>query len=363
MIGIIGGSGNVGRHVVSILEREQTEPLRVGSRNTSRSDNSQGQLNIRDVMAVDIDDISSIKAFITDCKIVINCAKVPTDSEELTWVVANNGSDYIDVGMIDRSKIASDIPDNCSVIYGAGSTPGLSGILPRWFANDFAKVKNLKSYYAALGRFTKTAARDYLDGLFHETNKSMMIWKNGQVAPYVTDGNPGRVRLFNRELKSFPYFDNESLYVAKELDLKNGEWYMTLDGECTLKVLETAKYHYPNNPAQTIQSLHDATKADCAGDKEYAGFVIQIDGEIKRRELSRTLSFLYDSPAELTGLTAAVTVIAVKEQRIPPGVYPLGECGNARAFMQILQRIKTSGRLEVHKGPICELYQEIEGEI
>ena len=105
-------------------------------------------------------------------------------------------------------------------IYGAGEYSGLSGIIPQYLAQDFDSVASIDFYYGAKGTFTYTAAKDYMDGVFNNSNRSMVMWKYGKLVPYV----PAEVEKTNmyicneiENMRCFPYFDDESEYLCQKV--------------------------------------------------------------------------------------------------------------------------------------------------
>ena len=52
-------------------------------------------------------------------------------------------------------------------------------------SQDFDSVASIDFYYGAKGTFTYTAAKDYMDGVFNNSNRSMVMWKYGKLLPYV----------------------------------------------------------------------------------------------------------------------------------------------------------------------------------
>lgn len=366
MIGIIGGYGDIGFQVAQILKKELNERLRIGGRNADKIFPNIKQPFFDDEwMKVDIRDMDSIKEFIGGCKIVVNCTGSSyRRTLKLAKAAVSYGCQYVDVGFDKEFRLLNTYLQNGNVIYATGSMPGLSGVLPRYLAEKFDLVKNMEFYYAGLGVFTPTAAEDYLEGLFSKDNKTMMIVKNGKIIPYSTDESINHKNLLSKkERKLFPYFDEESQFIRKTLNLKNGKWFIAIDGECTLNVLEKARFNYDKNKEETIRELCTATCADCQGRNTYVEFIVQIEGKINGENQSRTLILKYDNPSRLTGLVAASVVIALSQNKLSKGVYSLGACKEINDLMEIMRSVHNPIQFQLFKGKYSELFEEVEGEI
>ncbi len=366
MIGIIGGYGDIGLNAAKLLSTSLKEEIRIGGRNadTLPKDIKEEFKNTQWVQ-VDINNSESIKAFITGCRIIVNCTgQSGSASFSLAEYAKNIKSSYIDVGANEKLKTLKNISDEVSIIYEAGSIPGLSRIVPGYLAKEFDTVEEMEFYYAALGKFTPTSAKEYLEGLFDTRNKPMMEWKNGKAQPYAINIPVLKTLPFSKEeLRLFPYFDKESELIAKGLNLKQGQWYMSTAGNQTIKVLEKARFNYLHNTSDVIQNLCAAAQIDCQSREPYAGFVTQMKGLFNGESTTKTLILKCDSPSQLTALAVASTVLAVSKGLFRSGVQALGESTEVKEYIKLMTELNKALILDIQTSGINELFKEIEGEI
>ena len=95
MIGIIGGSGNVGQWATQALTRFSSAYIKVGGRNKEQFEKLARSLPDNaavEFRQVDFKNIHSVKQFAEDCTIILNCAG-PTynHASELAEAVLNMG--------------------------------------------------------------------------------------------------------------------------------------------------------------------------------------------------------------------------------------------------------------------------------
>lgn len=278
MIGIIGGYGNIGIEAADIIKTNSSEMIRVAGRNISKVSQRAKELFASDKwFQIKESSSNEWKDFIKGCRLVLCSAELGNETVECINRIAGELDCPIVYLGINLPKQEAE----GKFIYGAGSIPGLSGIIPQYLAQDFDSVASIDFYYGAKGTFTYTAAKDYMDGVFNNSNRSMVMWKYGKLLPYV----PAEVEKTNmyicneiENMRCFPYFDDESEYLCQKYGLSEGRWHMCISGENTLKVLERARYDYQVNKDKTLRNICRASKLDCFGTTGITKFVCSIAG-------------------------------------------------------------------------------------
>lgn len=213
MIGIIGGYGNIGIEAADIIKTNSSEMIRVAGRNISKVSQRAKELFASDKwFQIKESSSNEWKDFIKGCRLVLCSAELGNETVECINRIAGELDCPIVYLGINLPKQEAE----GKFIYGAGSIPGLSGIIPQYLAQDFDSVASIDFYYGAKGTFTYTAAKDYMDGVFNNSNRSMVMWKYGKLLPYV----PAEVEKTNmyicneiENMRCFPYFDDESEYL------------------------------------------------------------------------------------------------------------------------------------------------------
>lgn len=174
MIGIIGGYGNIGIEAADIIKTNSSEMIRVAGRNISKVSQRAKELFASDKwFQIKESSSNEWKDFIKGCRLVLCSAELGNETVECINRIAGELDCPIVYLGINLPKQEAE----GKFIYGAGSIPGLSGIIPQYLAQDFDSVASIDFYYGAKGTFTYNAAKDYMDGVFNNSNRSMVMWK------------------------------------------------------------------------------------------------------------------------------------------------------------------------------------------
>ncbi len=363
MIGIIGGYGDVGLQAARMLSAWGKHSLRIGGRNPDLARTKlAGEFPAAKWAAVDIEDEKSLESFLYGCELIVNCAGPShRTAARVAQMCLSRGCHHVDAGVDEALSMMRGTPQSTAVIYAAGATPGLSGLLPRWLAAYFDKVESMVYYTGALDSFTAAAAEDYLTGVAGKDNEPLAAWKNGARCPAALRRRTGAVLpFFPREVALYPYFDAEAEFVATSLSLCDGEWYIAIDGEHVPPVLEKIRPLFLKDWKSAVKRLCMATELDAAGRQKYINFIVQLTGRKNGAGIIRTLVLQAARPALLTGAVAAATAVAVLEGEIPAGVRPLAEIPEPAKVITRLGNVKY---LNITEGSVNDLLQAVEGEI
>jgi hypothetical protein len=366
MIGILGGYGKVGLQAARVLKGWGNPSLRIGGRNPEKVQNKIiNEFPDAEWVKVDIENDDSLKNFITDCELIVNCAG---PSHRITARAAqmclSYGCHHIDAGEGKNIERMHKSSQRTAAFYGAGAIPGLSGLLPRWLANSFDNVKNLIAYTGGLDQFTLSGAEDYLFGVFDEAKEPLAAWKNGACCSSSLNRRSGvALPFFPHEVNLQPYFDTETEFVAKSLSLRNGEWYLAVDGEHTSAALEGISAQFHADAKAAIKHLCLATELDAAGRQTYLNYLVQLEGVKQGKSLTRTLVLQTMGTSVLTGSVAAVTGIALLEGELPVNVGPIAAIPDPDKVIARLSETRIISRLKVFDCSINDLLQVVEGEI
>ncbi|MBU3186312.1 saccharopine dehydrogenase NADP-binding domain-containing protein [Clostridium estertheticum] len=365
MIGILGGYGEIGLEAASILSQWGKHSLRIGGRNI---EGAQIKLENKFPSAqwkfVDIKNSESVEKFIDGCDLIVNCVGPSYEASALVAKMAlEKGCHYVDVGFNKELEMMKGVYENISAIYAAGAIPGLSGLLPRWLAKGFNKIDSLTCYTGILDKFTISAAEDYLAGVL-KNNISMAAWKDGKFrSSALKRENSVELPYFSRRVNLYPYFDNETQYLAENLSLKNGEWYMAFEGEHIQSIIEEVCFQFLSDRNKAVNRLCTATALDTIGDRSYINFLIELSGTKDEYKKTKTLILQGYKPSVLTGNVVGVVARAVLEGEIESGIKCLAEVSNLERVIELLNETSAVSIFNTEDCSIRELLQIVEGEI
>lgn len=359
MIGIIGGYGNIGLHAGGTLKKNLDEPFRIAGRNFAHASKEAQELYKQDEWyQIKENTREEWAGFCKSLRLILCCADLKKDFMVLLNEIAAENSCpvvYVSINKPEQVKAEG------TFIYGAGSIPGLSGILPQYLRREFDSVCSQDFYYGAREVFSCTAARDYVEGLMSNTNYSMAMWKKDKVVPYEQAVKNPKVEDVFRGMKYFPYFDEESQYVSNKLHLREGRWHMCIHGEHTIKKLERVRFDYAKDPEKAIADICQASKLDCFGIQKRAAFVCNMEGMCGTELQKKTLILTCEDSSKLTGSVAAVTALLVWEQEMEKGQYLLCEAKQNCKVVEKLLKVNEEVRMEIINDDEQSL--EVEGEI
>lgn len=365
MIAVIGGYGEVGINACNLLQKWGKQTLKIGGRNPEKE-----KLRHRDSFPnaewayIDMYNEDSLLNFIDGCDLILNCAgpshKV---SKRIAEKCIETGHHLVDAGLERNVEELTLQQPDLSILYGAGAIPGLSGMLPFWFARQFDKVHASISYTGILDTFTPTAAEDYLEGVLDETNTPLAAWQDGTLAKGVLRRQPHLILpFFEKELTAYPIFDDETLHVAKTLKLNHGEWYLTVDGNQMAMALDNAAVQYRDSQQETIERLCLASSLDMVGRKPYYNQLIQFEGEVDAAVTIKTVLLQALGMAQLTGSVAAACAIGLLEGHIATrGIHPAAIADQKGFIIDFLLQHGIIRQLRIFNDPIKELITEEEG--
>jgi Saccharopine dehydrogenase NADP binding domain len=325
VIGLLGASGAVGAHAARLLARHGWTGLRVGARHLdSVLPLVAGLPGDIEMAHVDATDDASLGRFVRGCSVVVNCAGPAHQLADRVALAAwAAGADYADAGgdAATAERVARRAPADTGrrAVFAAGAWPGLSGLFPRWLAaSEFATVHTLTTYIGVRGRFTVTAASDYLDGALGRASEPLAAWRHGRrCSRALTRLTDASLPFFPGAVSALPYLDQEGEQVALALGLSRGSWYSVLP-ESWRGALDRAR---TRSHADAVADLCRAAEADAAGQPASTTLLAQLDGVADARARTRTGLLRGPGVSALSGTVAAVAALAVLRREVPPGVH------------------------------------------
>lgn len=367
MIGIIGAYGDVGLNAARMLYEWGKHPLRMGGRNAQGAKELySGEFPQAEWLNVDIEDEQSLYAFVQGCTLIVNCAGPSyRTAARVAQACLEKSCRLVDAG-VDKSMeaLGRESGRPLTVLYGAGATPGLSALLPRWLGQAFDRVDSLVCYTGVLNRFTAAAAQDYLAGVSGSDNQPLAAWKDGICRPSALRRKQQvRLPFFPREVTLYPYIDREARFVASTLSLRDGEWYITGDGRHVPAVLDEARLAFSTDRQYAVKRLCEASALDSAGRQNYIRFLLQLIGSSSGSPIARTLILEAGQTSLLTGATAGAAAMAVLEGEVAAGVRPLAEISDPAKVVDRLRSANCINQFHVADGRLEDLLQAAEGEL
>lgn len=233
-IGILGFGGLAGRVVTEYLKKKY--PLRCGQR---RGCNKITSENIEFVQ-VDIHKEDELYKFTMGCKVIVNCIGPSYYvSRKIAIAAQKSGAYFIDIFGVDLLNITNELSNTVTVI-GAGSVPGLSGILPLWLAKQKEGIiHRVNIYGGGIEPITTNACADVLLSMLNGFGKSNTYFKEGHEIKNKADC-VFAPSIFTETAQVFEYFTEEMHQAIKKTNIRELHWYNIQTNPLYLKVMKEA---------------------------------------------------------------------------------------------------------------------------
>jgi hypothetical protein len=302
-IGVIGGSGSVGRATVAQLRDWGLGPVVVAGRDPARAD-----------VVVDVGDQASVQRFCASVRLVINCsASSPPARAAVAEAAAASSVPYVDPGGDEplHELLSALFPSGAvaqPVLLSAGMWPGLTSLLPRQL--PLVPGGRLSCYVGGLDRFTVGAAADYLAVVNGSAGRTFAVWRDGsRVERAGLRATEGEVPCFPEGATGVPYLSQEMERLAQRLRLAELVFYPVFPGARLRETLAVT--------GTDAEAVVRASELDLFGHGRYQRLVFRLHGDAGLP----TLAVTGKGSSELTGATAAMTALAVLEGAVGPGVH------------------------------------------
>lgn len=364
LIGVLGASGDVGLASAQALLKLGVNALRLGGRDAVKGARCMEVLQQQwpqahlQWAAVDFNDGPALAAFARSCDVLLNCAGPSWRVEER----AAHAALHADAHYVDAAGPTHLDPaqwrGRCAVL-GAGLQPGLTGLLPRWLAEQaFTQVRGLTSYFGVRDHFTAVAADDFLQGAVDGSSEPLAAWHNGRRSRALRRQREVSVPCFPGQVHLLPYLNLEGERLAMDLNLEAGQWFNVITDGYVLRALDQA-HGLPR--ADAVQRLCDASRLDMSGQAPFVTLLLQLDGRHHDQALTRSLVLSGAGNAALTGAMAAITVVSVVEGEIRAGCHEAAQALPPAASLERLLRTSAIRALNLLHSPLDQLHAAEEG--
>ena len=363
MIGILGGYGDIGERIVKRLMDRYT--ILIGGRNALlKQETFMDKGNLR-FQNVDIYNPTQLLEFVKSCKLVINCTGPSWKNQGIVEKACmENNIHLLDIGFPEPIKHYKGEKVGRTILYGVGTSPGLSGLLQIYLGQDFDSIEEMNVFFGGRDTFTKVAAEDYLHGITNEKNIPLAMWKQSKVVLN------SKLRLqekvipfFNDTVNVYPYVDEESLLVVDRLKPQKGTWNLVVEGKKMNKLLDQARIFYPDRSSAAIHLLCEGSQLEMLGKESYVIFLIEIKGITSGNKRVKTLMLKAKSQADLTSMVVAESVEHVLGGNIENGIKSLSEISKASDFIKSFVDKMDEVKSYIYDSSIDQLNYLQEGEI
>lgn len=332
---VVGGYGQVGKHVCKYLAEQFPDKVIVGGRNIARAEkliqSIEGGLLTR---KVDIYDSSTFKDIMEDVLVVVMCLS-PANTDFAEYCI-KNGIHYIDISptsnnisaLEELSEVARQSNSTC--VLGVGLLPGLSNLMVKEAGQELNKINSVK-IFLMLGVGEKHGA-DGVKWLLDNINNIYTIKQNGKLVQKKSFGEKAQTtfphRLKKKAAYTFDLADQHS--IPKTLNVDSVTSYLTYDSRFItsevvvlkrLGVFKLLRFRWGYSFFLKVFSglLNIIIKLKLSSD--IYSIKIDIEGEKDQNVVTYESSILGYNNSILTGTVAAIVAEELYMDNSNSGVY------------------------------------------
>ncbi|MDH6577690.1 saccharopine dehydrogenase NADP-binding domain-containing protein [Kitasatospora sp. MAP5-34] len=336
VVGVLGGSGVVGRAAAGALRELGVERLRLGGRRLEAVAAVAAGLpgGPAQALAVDLDDRESLAAFCAGCAVVLNCAGPSYQVRGRVALAAlAAGADYVDVAGDDPAHEQLHGVDLAglgrSAVLSAGMLPGLSGLLPRWLAGQQpGGAGRLTVWTGGLDRCSPTVAADLVLSLGGDRagaavpfGESLAAWRHGRrVSRALCAQDAAELPYFPAAVSLQPYLSTEAERLARALGLDELDWFNVFPGRHVRELL-AALTGGRVQLGDAADRLVRAAELDLTGRRPYYRMVFALESPSG----AATAVLGTGDSYRLTAAVGALAVAATLAGDVPAGLHYAAE--------------------------------------
>lgn len=319
LIGILGSSGTVGRHIVEYLLKKGYNVCGAQRHATSEFDSYKNFSQL----AVNINDTEQLENFCMKCDFLINCiAPSFVYAVKVAETSGKCGCVYID---LTDAIMECNLPENGVYITSCGYIPGLSAYIPKVLGKRFFdKVDSVIEFQGGNEICSSNALIDIILSS-DVSGKGDSFYQNGNLEHLNFNiGKKYLLSFFKDEVFLKPYISNELVYMAKHEKISTFKWFNAYENmEQFAFVLKMVSVLARSNIEQTSAIIREECERRKASlnAEIYAILGAEIIGV--KNGIEKCISFMlnvHDSSV-LCGITSAVIAEKVIESNVSFGKY------------------------------------------
>jgi uncharacterized protein YsxB (DUF464 family) len=317
-IGVLGGTGEIGKRIVKILEDKYTI---LGSYRT----NKPGKEIKSEFIQLDISDTENLRKFCEQCDVIVNCAgasfingeRIARISTELHIPIVDPSGESFLEDKIDNIK-----KENIFVL-SSGYFPGMTGLLMRYICEKFDKIKELSGMSVSNEIPSRSAIEDFILTNIAGFGVALNYYENGE---YKRDEREFLEEIENQKFKLQNYYTVELDRVVKTYLPDKANWYNVGFGNEIMQKMQEAviKFGMKNVSkefAETITEIIDMFQKNTEKIKPFNYIRIEANGINGDKQFHRKAEIVNDYSSEISAVIAAYAVDAILNSKLDNGIY------------------------------------------
>lgn len=318
IIGILGGSGHIGKRCVSILKKNNCSIIASYNKNYMPSDIKCSYVKL------DVVNIELVREFIRSCDIVLNCAGASyINGEMIARIACEESVPYIDPsGEAFLEDRLEDISKENVFVLSAGYFPGLSGLMMEYVAKYFDRPLSIEGFNISKEVPSYSAVEDFILTNLSGFGRSLSSYLDGEII----NNDCQKKEIYREKIYTmYNYLTNEIVRVAEKYGIKQANWYnCSFSNEILSKMQEIVhKVRKGNckNYNDDIEKIITHFKNEVGNDETFSYLKIAGQGIIDGAMSSVEVNIDSQISSEMSAIVMCYTAFAVLEDKLENGIH------------------------------------------
>jgi len=315
-VGVLGGTGEIGKRTVEILKREYPVIASYYSRYEKSSENC--------VFArVDISDTEEVRHFCGQCDIIVNCGGASfLNGEKVARIASEFHIPYVDPsGEAFLETKLSDIREDNVFVLSSGYFPGMSGLLMRHICESFDIPEKICGLSVSEETPSQSAIEDFILTNLSGFGVALNYYDNGHLRK--DEGERFEI-IRNKGYRFQNYLTVETERIARKYALQKANWYNASFGEDIIQKLQMAVIGLKSGGEgyrETVGEVIEIFRRNLKDRRQFTYIKIEGQGLSGNKRLVRKAEMTSDCSSEISAIIAAYAVKSLLSAPMRNGIY------------------------------------------
>lgn len=317
-VGILGGTGEIGKRVVKLLENQYE--LLVSYHSVKPSVTAHNQY-----IQLDVDISDDLENFCSQCSIIVNCAGASfVNGEKIARAAAKYHIPVVDPsGEAFLEDRIADIENESVYVLSSGFFPGMTGLLMKYLCESLKSVDCIMGLSITNEIPSRSAIKDFILTNTAGFGTALNYYENGELK---RDETPIYRIVENKEYTLQNYYTIELQRITQKYKPERANWYYASFGEEITKLMQEAVIKYGLKQGdealqQSIDSIIKLFEMTGGSTAAYNYIHIEVTGSDNNQGHIRTADVHSSYSSDISSIIAAYTVKALVEKQPDFGIH------------------------------------------
>ncbi|MHB8064828.1 MAG: NAD-dependent epimerase/dehydratase family protein [Ruminiclostridium sp.] len=353
-VGVLGGTGEIGKRIVNILKSEYSLITSYYTRYQESEENCV-------FTKIDISDTEEIKHFCEQCDIVVNCAGASyLNGEKVARIATELHIPYIDPsGEAFLEKKISDIKDDNIFVLSSGYFPGMSGLLMCYICESFDIAEKVFGLSISEETPSQSAIEDFILTNLSGFGVALSHYDNGEIKK---DESEIVEIIRNKGYRFQNYLTVETERIARKYSLQKANWYNSSFGDEIIRKLQEAVIKLKlggDEYKETVKEVIEIFRRNIKSNEQFTYIKIEGQGILDNKRICKRAEITSDCSSEISAIIAAHAVKAVLDSDLNHGIYYAMDIINSETLFENLSGLNAKLTIcDVEERSIQDEYEE-----